>query len=97
MSLPDPLLYVYSDSVAWLHKAIFATAEESMDLGFEEHLLYVDFLITRTRNFRLCGVEPVMVFDGKRSCLKVSLPVASVLPSQHMLTFSLPLCVFVFG
>ena len=58
--------------VAWLHKAIFATAEESMDLDFGEHLLYVDFLITRTRNFRLCGVEPVLVFDGKRSNLKVS-------------------------
>jgi hypothetical protein len=56
---------------AWLHKAIFATAEESMDLDFGEHLLYVDFLITRTRNFRLCGVEPVLVFDGKRSILKV--------------------------
>lgn len=42
-----------------------------MDLNFEEHLLYVDFLITRTRNFRLCGVEPVLVFDGKRNSLKV--------------------------
>ncbi len=42
-----------------------------MDLNFQDNLLYVDFLITRTRNFRLCGVEPVLVFDGKRNALKV--------------------------
>jgi hypothetical protein len=42
-----------------------------MDLNFEDHMLYVDFLVTRTRNFRLCGVEPVLVFDGKRNHLKV--------------------------
>lgn len=59
------------DASSWLHKAIFATAEESLDLNFEEHMLYVDFIVTRTRNFRLCGVEPILVFDGKRHRLKV--------------------------
>jgi hypothetical protein len=59
------------DASSWLHKAIFATAAECLDLNFEEHLLYVDFIVTRTRNFRLCGVEPVLVFDGKRHHMKV--------------------------
>jgi 5'-3' exonuclease len=65
------------DASSWLHKAIFATAAEYLDLNFEEHMLYVDFIVTRTRNFRLCGVEPVLVFDGKRHHMKVLLDVST--------------------
>ena len=82
--------------IAWLHKAIFATAEESLDLDFEEHLLYVDFLITRTRNFRLCGVEPVLVFDGKRSILKVRVILLSNICLLSALCWPDLLCICMF-
>lgn len=43
-----------------------------MDLDFKDHMFYADFLLYRTRNFRIAGVEPVMVFGGRRNNLKVA-------------------------
>ena len=54
----------------WLHKGLYSAAEDFVDSGFRDAQLYVDFIVSRARNFRNCGVEPVLVFDGKRNNLK---------------------------
>jgi hypothetical protein len=46
-------------------------AEHLVDSKLMDYMLYVDFILSRTRNFRLAGVEPVMVFDGRREFTKV--------------------------
>ena len=59
------------DCSNWLHKGVFASAEEYVDSGFVDTQLYVDFIIGRVRNLVLCGgVIPVVVFDGRRNGLK---------------------------
>ena len=59
------------DASGWLHKAVFATAEDWVDSNCTDSQLYVDFVLTRVRNVQACGVTPIMVFDGKRNNLKV--------------------------
>ena len=39
--------------------------------GFNDSQFYVDFILSRARSLREAGVEPVLVFDGKRNNLKV--------------------------
>ena len=58
------------DASGWLHKAIFACAEDSIDNDVDSQL-YVDFILGRAVTMQQVGVEPVMVFDGKRHRLKV--------------------------
>lgn len=58
------------DASGWLHKGIFTAAEDFVDSNFEDYQLYVDWIINRLRNMRDFGIEPVLVFDGKRSVLK---------------------------
>lgn len=59
------------DCSIWLHKALYASAEDLMDANFEDHQHYVDFILARIRNLVLaCGVIPVVVFDGRRNLLK---------------------------
>ena len=41
--------------------------------GFNDYQFYVDYIMTRTRSLREAGVEPILVFDGKRNNLKVQL------------------------
>jgi hypothetical protein len=60
------------DASSWLHKALYVVAEDIVDSGFQDAQLYVDYILIRLNELRNCGVEPVMVFDGKRSHLKVS-------------------------
>ena len=58
------------DASSWLHKGLYGAAEDYVDSNFSDNQLYVDFILTRVRQFMIMGVEPVMVFDGKRSILK---------------------------
>eukprot|EP01032_Pedospumella_encystans_P001350 gene1350-1562_t len=58
------------DASGWLHKAVFATAEDWVDSNCTDSQLYVDFVLTRVKNVQQCRVTPVMVFDGKRNNLK---------------------------
>lgn len=59
------------DTSGWLHKGLFAVAEDFIDSEFEDHnQLYVDYIVFRVRSLRDLGVEPVLVFDGKRHLLK---------------------------
>ena len=53
----------------WLHKGLYAAAEDFVDSGLDSEL-YVDFILARARNFLLNNVEPVFVFDGKKNILK---------------------------
>jgi hypothetical protein len=57
----------------WLEIALTATVEELINHNFEDFMFYVDALLSKVRNFRMAGVEPVMVFEGKRNLLKVFL------------------------
>ena len=59
------------DASGWLHKAVYATAEDWVDSNCTDSQLYVDFLITRVKNLQSCNITPVLVFDGKRNTLKV--------------------------
>ena len=58
------------DASGWLHKAIYAAAEDFIDTQFNDSQLYVDYILHRCKSMRDMGVEPVMVFDGKRHLLK---------------------------
>ena len=42
------------DSSGWLHKGLYAAAEDIVDSG-EDSELYVDFILARARNFILNG------------------------------------------
>lgn len=58
----------------WLETALVATMEELVDHNFEDFMFYVDAILAKVRNFRMAGVEPVMVFEGRRNLLKVLTP-----------------------
>ena len=58
-------------SIEWLSKAVYYSTEEVVDANFKDYMFYVDFLLARTRKFRVAGVEPVMVFNGKSNPLSV--------------------------
>eukprot|EP00605_Chrysophyceae_sp_TOSAG23-4_P000866 GSChrysophyteH1.ASY1.ANO1.957.1 assembled CDS len=58
------------DASGWLHKGLYGAAEEFVDSNFEDAQLYVDFILMRVRTLLQNNVEPVVVFDGKRSTLK---------------------------
>ncbi len=58
------------DASGWLHKGLYGAAEDLVDNNFEDTQLYVDFILSRVRTLMLNNVEPVVVFDGKRSTLK---------------------------
>jgi len=58
------------DASGWLHKAVFAVAEDMVDTQFNDSQLYVDYILYRAKAMRDMGVEPVLVFDGKRHLLK---------------------------
>lgn len=49
----------------------FAAAEDFVDSGMEDSQLYVDFVLKRLFNLKAVGVEPIVVFDGRRNNLKV--------------------------
>lgn len=59
------------DASGWLHKALYATTEDWINSDCTDTQLYVDFMITRVKNLQQCGVNVVLVFDGKRNHLKV--------------------------
>lgn len=44
------------DSSGWLHKGLFAAAEDIVDTGIDSEL-YFDFLLARARNFILNGIQ----------------------------------------
>ena len=58
------------DASGWLHKGLYGAAEDYVDSNFDDAQLYVDFILSRVRTMLLNNVEPVVVFDGKRSNLK---------------------------
>ena len=58
------------DASGWLHKGLYGAAEDYVDSNFFDNQLYVDFILSRVRHFLMMGVEPVVVFDGRRSILK---------------------------
>ncbi len=58
------------DASSWLHKALFASAEDLIDNNFWDSQLYVDFVLIRLNDLRVHGIQPVMVFDGQRASLK---------------------------
>lgn len=60
------------DASGWLHKALYAVVEDYIDSGLQDSQLYVDFILMRINELKSFGINPVMVFDGKRSYLKVS-------------------------
>jgi 5'-3' exonuclease len=45
--------------------------QDYVDSGFEDAQFYVDYILFRARSLRDMGVEPILVFDGKRNNLKV--------------------------
>ncbi len=59
------------DTRFWLQKAISTSIEEFVDSGLDQ-LFYVDFMMARARNFRIAGIEPVFVFEGRPSAFKVT-------------------------
>jgi len=55
------------DSSGWLHKGLFAAAEDIVDTGVDSEL-YFDFLLARARNFILNGkTYPVYVRCSART------------------------------
>ena len=59
------------DASGWLHKSLWVSVDDYVDSNFgKDEQLYVDFFVTRITNMRLCGTEPVFVFDGKRHAMK---------------------------
>ncbi|KAJ1419684.1 PIN domain-like protein, partial [Ochromonadaceae sp. CCMP2298] len=58
------------DASGWMHKAVYATAEDWVDSNFADNQLYVDRLLNQVKSLQQCKVIPVMVFDGKRNTLK---------------------------
>jgi hypothetical protein len=71
----------------WLETSLVSTVEELIDHNFEDFMFYVDAILSKVRNFRIAGVEPVMVFEGKRNLLKV----ISSQPFSLLITFPLRL------
>ena len=71
------------DASGWLHKAVFATAEDFIMHAFNGRItsernfdnansqLFVDVIISKVNMLRCHGIEPVLVFDGRRNTLKV--------------------------
>jgi hypothetical protein len=59
---------------SWLQKALSGSIEALIDNNFSDYMFYVDQILSKVRNFRMAGVEPVMVFEGRRTLLKVRLP-----------------------
>lgn len=58
------------DASGWLHKGLFSAAEDFIDSNMEDNQFYVDYILGRTEHLKKLGIEPVFVFDGKRSNLK---------------------------
>ena len=50
------------DGVEWLQKGMQSCVEDIVDMDIDVYL-YIDFVLARARNLRLCGVEPVFVFS----------------------------------
>ena len=63
----------------WLLQSLHSLIEDLLDQEMKDLLFYVDSILMRVRNFRIVGVEPVMVFNGKRNIIKV--PFFSILCS----------------
>ena len=58
------------DVSGWLHKGLYGAAEDFVDSGFVDSQLYVDYVLNRVAILQGMGIEPVLVFDGRRNCLK---------------------------
>ena len=51
--------------VGWIQKTLLSTIDELIDVDFADYKVYVDYMLVRIRNFRLHGIEPIVVFDGR--------------------------------
>jgi 5'-3' exonuclease len=60
------------DVSGWLHKGLYGAAEDLVDSNFVDSQLYVDYVLNRVAILQGMGIEPVLVFDGRRNCLKDS-------------------------
>lgn len=71
------------DASSWLHKALYVVCEDIVDSGFQDAQLYVDYILIRLNELKSCGIDPVLVFDGKRSHLKVSCSIPRIILSSR--------------
>lgn len=55
----------------WLYQGIQQIIEHFIDNNLNDYLFYVDIILLKIKNFRIVGVEPVMIFNGKRNIIKV--------------------------
>jgi hypothetical protein len=69
---------------SWLQKALSSSIEALIDNNFSDYMFYVDQILSKVRNFRIAGVEPVMVFEGRRTLLKVLFQFHSTLTSLRL-------------
>eukprot|EP01035_Chromulina_nebulosa_P025593 gene25593-33415_t len=58
------------DASGWLHRGLYAAVEDIIDSNMKDSQLYVDFIIMRVTELKAYGVDPVLVFDGKRNYMK---------------------------
>ena len=58
------------DVSGWLHRGVYGAAEDWVDSGFQDSRLYVDYILNRVKHLQSLGIIPVLVFDGRRNCLK---------------------------
>jgi 5'-3' exonuclease len=59
------------DASGWLHRALFAVAEDWVDSNCKDNQLYVDHVVSHAKFLLSRNVTPVLVFDGRRNILKV--------------------------
>lgn len=57
--------YAPSYDAGWIQKTLLSTIDELIDVDFADYKVYVDYMLVRIRNFRLHGIEPIVVFDGR--------------------------------
>ena len=60
------------DVSGWLHRGLYSVVEDYIDNcdGVKDNQFYVDYILNRIKGLRDVGVEPILVFDGKRNSLK---------------------------
>jgi XPG N-terminal domain len=71
------------DASGWLHKGLFAAAEDIVDTGVDSEL-YVDFMLARARNFILNGD---FRFRSFIACIVFSVVLIHSLPPQELHPF----------
>jgi 5'-3' exonuclease len=62
------------DASGWVHKAVYAVAEDYVDANLQDHQFYVDYILNKARALMSLKIIPVFVFDGPRNSLKVRVP-----------------------